>query len=298
MVNETRPQVNPMELTIELTENCNNNCTHCSSSAGRSSKNLDMPTISKVISDLKPGKIILSGGEPFLHPFIGSIISIAKKSGAIVACNTCGFFDPKVLPDNVGKIDEFYVSFFKDDDESITNPGYYPMYYTRPLSMKVILGSIGREKTWLNVVMMDPDQVIDIPFAAYYSQLPVHLVRLVRHGRAASLESFPSIIEQRGMALFILRQLDPDKASKRIPFFLKHDGYKDEATYSTIKEECIDILRSIYPRCKISHSLLEGSCRAADKRTLLVDGKLIGCVAGKGRDEKIGTTKVCSDDVL
>lgn len=282
-----------MELTAEITDACRNECVHCSSRSGpRSSTFLPVEMIKNAIDEIHPDRIVLSGGEPFLHPDLAEIIDISKASGATLAINTCGVIGIDDVPKNIAHVDEMYVSWFKDDNETITRSNQ-PLRMATPLSITVIPGIFKPGNTWLNVVMVDPVQIIDVPFAAYHLAVPVHLVRLVMHGRATSLIGAPSLIEQRGMALSIMRQLDPSRVASRIPLFLRHDGYKRRFEFETIKDECLAILEAIHPRCKISHSLIGGACRALEKRTLLPDGRIIGCVAGKGRDETIGHIKAC-----
>jgi hypothetical protein len=81
-----------MELTIEVTSRCHNRCVHCSSgSSPDCNEFIDKNIIAKAIEAINPDKVILSGGEPFLHPEIRDIIYIARKC-PVLAVNTCGVF--------------------------------------------------------------------------------------------------------------------------------------------------------------------------------------------------------------
>jgi hypothetical protein len=94
--------------------------------------------------------------------------------------------------------------------------------------------------------------------------------------------------QQRAIAVAILDQLDPALAMTRPPEFLCRHA-------AEVLDEDIEVLKAIHPACKMSHSFFPGACRSAEKRTLLPDGRMIGCVAGKGRDETIGRYRACDD---
>jgi MoaA/NifB/PqqE/SkfB family radical SAM enzyme len=80
-----------------LIRRCNLTCKHCYTT----SANIDFPgelsteAIYKVIHDLKAFKVpvlILSGGEPLLHPDIFNISQRAKDIGFYVALSSNGLF--------------------------------------------------------------------------------------------------------------------------------------------------------------------------------------------------------------
>jgi molybdenum cofactor biosynthesis enzyme MoaA len=236
-----------------------------------------------VIDELHPAKVILSGGEPFLHPGIASIIDAVKDRKARLAVNTCGVFNERSIPPNFSKIDELYISWLGDN---IDIPRYIPpLSFYHPMQLVIAALRSGIHDVWFNTVVIDPRQITSIPRACFEMYTPVHVMRLVNHGRATGMKVL-SIAQQRAIAIAIIDQLDPEKASRRAPAFLcRH--------VEEVLPEDIARLREIHPSCKISHSLVPGECRSAEKRTMLPDGRLIGCVAGKGRDDAIGKRRAC-----
>lgn len=68
-------------LYIELTNSCNLNCFHCGNEAGEK-KHLDLGLIEKVLKEFNAGagkKLVLTGGEPLLHPQIKDILKLASS---------------------------------------------------------------------------------------------------------------------------------------------------------------------------------------------------------------------------
>lgn len=71
------------DISFEITQRCLNNCVHCSSCSDSLCKQyIDYETICKTLDDM-PGigvkRVCLSGGEPFLHKDIKSIVSYINK---------------------------------------------------------------------------------------------------------------------------------------------------------------------------------------------------------------------------
>lgn len=287
-----------MELTIEITNECKNNCIHCSSNAtsdARKIMHLPVDVAVKAVKEVRPGKVILSGGEPFLHPDLDSMIREIKPLCSTLAINTSAAFkfDNDHAPRSLHLVDEFYVSIFGYNNDEVTRNSTWE-YSGKPLFFAMILNMYSENKACFNVVVLFKDQANDIASIAYHTMVPVHVMKLVRHGRATGLDTL-SVKDQLAIATDIIDQLDPSRIDARIPPFLIDDGH-DPLSFSIIKDEVKRRLEKIHPRCKISHSLKDGKCRAPEKRTLLVDGRLIGCVAGKGIDERAGIIKVCERD--
>ena len=73
------------DISFEITQKCLNNCLHCSSCSSRlCAQQIDLETICKTIDDMpKLGveRVCLSGGEPFLHKDLKSIVSHIKQLG-------------------------------------------------------------------------------------------------------------------------------------------------------------------------------------------------------------------------
>ena len=82
------------ELVIYLTEDCNIRCKHCFLSAGKEKHSLPVDVIEKYLveyASIKPsGKVLLTGGEPFLHPDLDRIIETGHNAGLKISVNTNG----------------------------------------------------------------------------------------------------------------------------------------------------------------------------------------------------------------
>ncbi len=84
----------PYKADIALTYGCNNACPHCYNEADR----LTMPSLSledwqrvlDKLADIGVPHIILTGGEPTLHPALTGIIRYADQLGLIVGMNSNG----------------------------------------------------------------------------------------------------------------------------------------------------------------------------------------------------------------
>lgn len=101
------------EITLEIIEQCYQNCVHCSSSATRDSRQkLTKDEVSALTEDfVKLGgkKIEISGGEPFLHKDLFDFISFFGDMGLSVEVYTCGKISKKadsdiLLDDITGKL--------------------------------------------------------------------------------------------------------------------------------------------------------------------------------------------------
>ncbi len=84
----------PYKADVALTYRCNNACAHCYNAADR----LDMPSLALAdwrrvldkLAEIGVPHIILTGGEPTLHPDLPAIIRYADGLGLIVGMNTNG----------------------------------------------------------------------------------------------------------------------------------------------------------------------------------------------------------------
>ena len=65
----------------------------------------------------KTGGITVSGGEPTVHPEgLIELLEKCKSLGMTTAIETCGFFDPKWIP-NLCRVTDLFLWDFKDSDE-------------------------------------------------------------------------------------------------------------------------------------------------------------------------------------
>ena len=68
-------------LYIELTGNCNLNCVHCGNEE-ENSKHLGFSHLERLLEEFNAGhgkKLVLTGGEPLLHPNIREILDVATS---------------------------------------------------------------------------------------------------------------------------------------------------------------------------------------------------------------------------
>lgn len=85
-----------MNLTLEITSNCNLKCCHCyveNRAQKQMSRFLDFEMIKKVICeayDMNAVTITLTGGEPMTHPNFNDIIEFIKSKGFVVFLKTNG----------------------------------------------------------------------------------------------------------------------------------------------------------------------------------------------------------------
>lgn len=86
-------------ITIDLTGKCNQKCIHC----GRqnTSSSIDVSQLKKLIKqgkELGLSDMILSGGEPFIHPEINNILKELTRSGIYISILTNGStLDEKIV---------------------------------------------------------------------------------------------------------------------------------------------------------------------------------------------------------
>lgn len=97
------------ELFIEITNHCLQRCIHCSSDAD-CNQYAEIPfenvqdTVQRLMS-MGLRSVVLSGGEPFLHPDLFAIVDFLKSRGLRYSLYTCGVIGgpqgPASIPDNV-----------------------------------------------------------------------------------------------------------------------------------------------------------------------------------------------------
>ena len=88
---------NIKEMTLEITQQCLNNCIYCSSCSNKDTTTNTIPfsKIAEIINSAKEigvKHINLSGGEPFLHPHILNIIELIKKNDFVLNIYSSGLY--------------------------------------------------------------------------------------------------------------------------------------------------------------------------------------------------------------
>ena len=86
----------PLKLRLLLTSACTARCGYCHNEGqAKDNTQLSLHAINHVLDTLAAGnrqisEIILSGGEPTLHPQLAEIAQRCKATGALVSINTHG----------------------------------------------------------------------------------------------------------------------------------------------------------------------------------------------------------------
>jgi len=94
----------PIDVTFFVTNKCNARCRHCfyHESLNRREEELSLPEIRRIFHGLRPlARVLLSGGEPFLHKDIDEIVKIIHKAGDVhrIKIPTNGTVSDKILSD-------------------------------------------------------------------------------------------------------------------------------------------------------------------------------------------------------
>ena len=121
----------PLKYEISLTDQCNQKCIHCSNGLSSANNVLRVETIKSILR-MEPLLVVLTGGEPLLHPKLEKIISIIKEYGSFVKICTNGTLLTEKMYDvfihNLDKNDVVQISFDAADAEtyaSIRGTGDY-----------------------------------------------------------------------------------------------------------------------------------------------------------------------------
>ncbi len=109
------------QLIIIVTGNCNSRCIHCSYWKNNENINLDKFIIFKTILSLKRRglkSVMISGGEPFLHPNIKEIIKFIHNKKLKIKFATNGIILDKMELELLKLIDDFSISLDSANKET------------------------------------------------------------------------------------------------------------------------------------------------------------------------------------
>lgn len=119
------------EITIEITQQCPNQCVHCSSlSCPAKTTCLSLQTVMEVVDDavsLGCESISLSGGEPFLHPELPQIVNHITKHNILCNIYTSGICyvegEPTSVPVDIleglnGMVGKYIVNVESSDEDT------------------------------------------------------------------------------------------------------------------------------------------------------------------------------------
>jgi radical SAM protein with 4Fe4S-binding SPASM domain len=95
----------PLYVWIELTRRCNLSCPHCYIEGGAARDN-EMPTAEFVrlldeMAEMGVWGVVLTGGEPTLHPDFAQLVNYARSLGFLVGVATHGMFLSEKLLDQL-----------------------------------------------------------------------------------------------------------------------------------------------------------------------------------------------------
>lgn len=258
------------EITIEVTQQCPNNCVHCSSfSCLRKTTYLSTDIIIEIINDalaLGCRTFNISGGEPFLHPGLLQIVDYIDKHGVQCCIYTSGISmangKPAIVPMRLlqslkDKVDKYIVNVEAADE----------ITYNR--IMGTSFGGFGLMKTFIKeaVGLGDIVEAHFVPMKFNYHQ--IHDVVKMCADLGVSRVSFLRFVPQgRG-------------------FENRNDIQLNEVEVSRVKtmmEECVknnaSSIRIGIPlsSCKNRINCLTGT----DKLVVRYDGNVYPCEAFKG----------------
>lgn len=217
---------NPTYFVYEATPNCNNNCVYCYN-VWRERKDypsgqLGLPQIkslfAKLLKDIKPAGIALTGGEPMLRPDIYEIASLIKGLGVTVGIATNGTL---LDEQKIKKLIDCGVSFFEISLVSLDKKRYSELSGNDKLAevkrsilcIRKTMMPLTVSFTITKVNLGDISDFIDLCFA--FSIKHVALNRFVPGGRGLDhLDELSINSEQLKSAL----KIADDKAAKyRLP---------------------------------------------------------------------------------
>lgn len=147
----------PLKLRFLLTSACTARCAYCHNEGqAKDNTHLSLPDIQHVLDTLAAGnrrisEIILTGGEPTLHPQLAEIARLSKASGALVSINTHGAH-PGLLERALPWVDELklHIDSFNPQRQQ----------HSMGLSIDKVLQSIerGRQHPGVRIVVNHPLQ--------------------------------------------------------------------------------------------------------------------------------------------
>ncbi len=177
-----------------LTRRCNLSCTHCIRSSDSSfNEYIKLELANLIITDLSSkfpyATLLLSGGEPTLHPNFGEIVHTALNSFSKVIINTNGMNLKRLKQINLNNAHNLEIQISIDGDLSLhesirgSNTFYRTLSHIDELSKagyKVIIASTVSNKNIDSMLNLD-SELTKLVFQQW------NLKRIVGYGRASDL---------------------------------------------------------------------------------------------------------------
>lgn len=190
------------DVSFEIISKCPNNCIHCSSCSSMFRSDIfSLDEIKRIIDELisfNVSRISLSGGEPFLHPDLMSIVEYVSSKKIV-----CDIYSAGIIIDNSG-----VHSISRNLLKTLKHKGLHRIMFNlqsiNELIYNDIMGTIGQQRyvfesinnalkenieIELHVVPMklnlnEIDTILN--YACEHKIKQVSFLRLVKHGRAYS----------------------------------------------------------------------------------------------------------------
>ena len=101
------------DATLELTYRCNLDCFFCYNDVEKAGKPLSLDQYETLLTDLARMQtmfLMLTGGEPMIHPHFFEIGAIARKLGFVVRVRTNGHsLSPRICERLINEVDPYKV---------------------------------------------------------------------------------------------------------------------------------------------------------------------------------------------
>lgn len=271
------------EITLEITRVCPLNCSICSSSSERSSKDGDLnyEEIKKIIDEgIKLGleKLLISGGEPLSFPHIFDVIEYAKNNNIYVELYSCGNKCNNNSLSPLGtdiltqlerrKLDKIIFTIHGSNSDTHDNITQMPLSYDNLIKTLDIFKESDVQK-----------ELHFVPVKTNYTQIP-EIIEIAKKYSISTISILRFVPQGRGLK------------SKKVHSLDKKEIYN----LSNIIKSCIDKKSDDDPCIRLGSPLncfnikgeksLTSYCSAGNgKITIRPDGHVIPCVSLKWCDD-------------
>jgi len=268
------------ELTVEITQQCLQNCVHCSTLASKNShQSLTRDEIISLTEDfiqLGGKEIEISGGEPFLHEDIFNVIAFLNQTNLKVVIYTCGKIcengDFKVAVDEIIKkldeqrIDEIVFSLQGANAETHDNITRTPSSFSQTTYLIKKLVDDGHN-VGIHYVPMSPnvDEFEDlVEFASRLGVKEIGVLRFVPQGRGEKYKEY--------------LMLGKEESARLIELLAKFKKRKTPRVRIGSHLDFVFLLNGVPPK----------DCTAGKKKCLVEsNGDVIPCPVFKGIEQYI-----------
>jgi len=201
------------ELTLEITQSCDQYCPWCSSTSYQSARHVDVETLKRTLKHYRStcDTVRLSGGEPTQHPKFAEIYKYAEELEYSIVLLTHGFKDFSLFALGpydivVDVVNDYSLEFAHIVDKMSPHV---------KVSLHVVAAS-GNEKNILKAVEF-----------AITEGIPLHILKLQRQGRGQFCER-SRLITWTGI----------NGCDRKMKITVAHDGTVSSCTALKYKSYC------------------------------------------------------------